>query len=455
MVAFNRWTARRTLSAVAVVSWLLAPSLRSAETAPAADIVSAVSRGSDPSVYQYDYTILNTSDTVGIAALKLDAQMAFITRGVVRPGDQGRAPGGWTQAPGAFIGHGIWHVKGLESTAVLQPGQSLRGLQVRSQTLPGIARMTVFPAVVYSRWDERPARGRSSSVIGPVIGSSKRQPLAAAIDIVQQVRINVIPALSADGDVTSEQVDRALSEAISHLQRQELQLADVALREAVGVDWDRASEWRQEIHHCLELDVAYVFNLVGRTVELEPFEVTTVPVAGRTDDVWAFSGLASPSITDLDAFVRHTSIAVVGTVTAIQVEALDDSHLDVRTRLRVRPTEILWGDIGLSDVDVWLRGGAISQVQVPSEPVFGVSPGDALFVAANRINTSRTTVGNQFQLAGFDTIATIRDSSVNPPATLASNWVRSVTAQGRQSSGRVESDTASFLRALRQAAQMR
>src|SRR5206468_2973726 len=112
---------------------------------------------------------------------------------------------GWSVSPSAVVGGNVW--RAIQLSTVVAPSQTLSGPVVWSNSLPGVSRITVFPAVGLSAWDEPSPAGRQYVVIAPVIGTLEREPVSAGSELLHQIRANLIPALVADRDRSTRSVD--------------------------------------------------------------------------------------------------------------------------------------------------------------------------------------------------------------------------------------------------------
>ena len=436
-----------------------APSVGTAPPAVSAYIHSTVAREPGTNEYRYDYTITNTSSADAIGAFRIEGD--FVNgRGFALPG--------WGVAPSVAVGAWIWRV--VDPAASLAPGRSLSNLRILSQALPGVAQVTVFPAVTLA-WDDTSPGGRAYNVIGPAIGTLNRQPADAALAILRQLRQTFIPPLAADRDGAAEPLDRVLGEAVSAVARGDRAAGEDALRDAQAVPWASASTWRADLHRSLDTDLAYVFDLLGRSTELDESEQTGGPTSlpGSNDEfVWVYPGVAPAATTDLHAFIGQTALGFVATVENVSRERAVRIGSDHRTRLWLRPTEVFWGaPAETSSIDVWIRGvtyhqgkgpGAVYRVASGSaDAAFALKPGETVFVAATRFEKLGSPLNGQLFIADPATFTRLQDGHAWVSGAESQRWIQAVVKQGRalSTTDGPKDDATLFLTALRTAARQR
>ena len=432
MVPLMSWIGRVIAGGAAIVLALtvMAPGVGTAPPAVSAAIQWTVAREPGTSLHVYEYAITNTSSATAIDALQVDGTVA----GLDRP------PEGWAVSPSIFLRARVWHA--VERAAALAPGRTFHLPPIKTHGLPGASHLTIFPAIALA-WDDASPEGQAYEVIGPVIGTAEPEPAAAALDLVRQLRQNLIPALARDRDRSADELDRALGAAAAALARQDPAAADAAVRDAQAVTWDPGSAWRTDLHRSLDEDVAYVFQLLGRADALDPSEWTAYsrPSPESEGDVWLYPGAVQPPEVDLHAFVRQTALGFVGTVLEVGLERVGTARSEDRTRLRLQPTDVLWAtraDLATPPVDVWLRGGVVQRSPraqwrfLPADPVFALKPGATVFVAATRFEKPGSPLHGQLWIATVDTLVRIDDGDVRPGtrSRLSSQWIAAVKKQG-------------------------
>jgi hypothetical protein len=417
------WLALALVAILAVAAPFSAAVLSDVSATVRCDVTNAL--GTTPYPYRYEYTVTNTSSTTAIAALRINGFW-----GTSLPAT------GWTGVLSPILDSQIW--RAVEASAVISPGDTRMGFSILSRSLPGVGRVTLFPAVVMSMWDQPSPAGAEQAVIGPVIGSAQLEPVAAAAEIVRELRGNFIPAFAAVSDGTAPSLDRLLTEAGGALRQRDLNVAEAALRDARAVSWEASSAWRVDLHRNLDIDLAYLVDLLSRPGDLTEAETTSPLFRGMPPSVWVYPGMTPPASTDLKVFTSQTALGLVGTVDSVSLEAVDQTGTDHRTRVRLDPTELLWGERPGDSVDVWIRGGVLGRLQglemlsprAPADVVVALHPGDVVFAAPQRFAKPGSTMNGQLWIAAPETFAFIRDGHVYPGPTYSAAWIEAVLKLG-------------------------
>lgn len=433
-----------TRLAFVFVALLSVLSQRTSADATAADVkTTVVDEGAG--VRRYTYVIVNTSSSLDIAAVEI----------------QGSFTAGASRVPNwapSLVGTTKLAWRAMLPSAWLTSGQSLSPIQIVSRALPGVGHVRVFPATMPA-WDVPRIEGTPYQAVCPVIGSTHLQPLRAAADIVTQLRDNLVAAIRADADSSANEIDRLLEETLAAVRSADIIRVSETLQAVAAVGWQRSSRWRQTLHESLSVGLAYVLALVNRSTELESFEVTGVGLSVDWDErSWEYPGVAVPP-TDLESLIRYHPVAFIGNVEQAVFE--DNGLVGARTRVRLRPTEVLRSEVPLSStasVDVWLRGGIYERSRRTgnrwpvqrADAAAGLEVGDSVFVAAAIFKKPGSPLDGQLWIDVPDTFVRFKEGRVRPGPTYSAAWIDTALARSRSTvPAGAQSEVELFLSVLR------
>ena len=441
---------RRTRCALeAVVLGALAATAATASLEPAppihvAPIIETAVTGSvGAGAYQYLYTIRN-----GLDANTAIVQLQFKTAGT----DEDHAPRDWSLGPPAIS------VRANQLRSGVAPGQALNGLALTSQMLPGVTEAAVYGWTGPLAWDEVSPPPVRVPMIAPVIGSAKEQPLDAAVEILDALRDNIMPALLTDRDPEADRIVHVLHTAANGLLRRNLVSAELALQDLPVTPRDPGSRWRTALYDALQVNIRYVRDLIGRPDAVLDVQQDSMPSLFPDEWVTVEPGFSAPSTTDLKQFFAHTDIPFVGVLEHVSPEFVDAAKRDLRTRMVFRPTEWLKFTSPrpaspAETIEVWTRGGTYlddgwDRTAPGPAAIAALRIGTACVVAASRFEKAGSAMNGQYWLVAPDTLGHFDGDRVRGPND--SLWVRAVVQQGRRLSGATD-DVTSFLAALRHA----